>query len=233
MADERTSAGDTTYTDSLLGTAMARQNGSTQFSTRDESGTLTTMRDGSGNYHYLTDALGSVAAVTKSDGSLAKVTAPDGSTGSRYQYDPYGVTSAVGAAADTAVINPWRYTGQFQDPTGLYKMGARYMQPAKGQWTQPDPSALESNAYLYVRGNPVNLTDPSGLWAGVASAVLQVVGLVDLSNDIAGGNFGVIAASLLFEAVVTATCAAGVIGFHRGYRCGGGPGMSGCWGRRR
>lgn len=44
-------------------------------------------------------------------------------------------------------------------------MGHRYYDPATGRFTQPDPSKQEANAYLYVSGNPVNMTDPSGLHA--------------------------------------------------------------------
>jgi|GEM_PF-3796938 len=31
-----------------------------------------------------------------------------------------------------------------------------------GQFTQPDPSGIESNYYAYVQGNPISWTDPSG-----------------------------------------------------------------------
>jgi RHS repeat-associated protein len=39
-----------------------------------------------------------------------------------------------------AVPQPYRYTGAYLDPTGLYKMGARYYDPQAGRFTQPDPS---------------------------------------------------------------------------------------------
>ncbi|MEV5737642.1 RHS repeat-associated core domain-containing protein [Streptomyces sp. NPDC052292] len=45
----------------------------------------------------------------------------------------------------------------------MYKMGARYYDPALGRFTQPDPSGKESNAHLYAVGDPVNLGDPTGL----------------------------------------------------------------------
>ncbi len=81
-----------------------------------------------------------------------------------YTYDPYGVTTETKAVL-TNVFNPWRYAGQYQDTTtGLYKMGARYYQPELGRWTQPDPSGLETNAFAYVGGDPVNYIDPSGEW---------------------------------------------------------------------
>jgi RHS repeat-associated protein len=93
---------------------------------------------------------------------VAAVTDASGAVTHSYTYDPYGVTTET---TSSAVTNPWRYTGQYQDvATGLYKMGARYYQPELGRWTQPDPSGLDTNAYLYVGGNPVNFIDPSGLY---------------------------------------------------------------------
>ncbi|MFF7542234.1 RHS repeat-associated core domain-containing protein [Streptomyces canus] len=55
-----------------------------------------------------------------------------------------------------------RYTGTYLDPSGLYKMGARYYDPQLGRFTQPDPSGKESNPYAYAAGDPINRTDPSG-----------------------------------------------------------------------
>ncbi|MEU0227028.1 RHS repeat-associated core domain-containing protein [Streptomyces sp. NPDC006284] len=58
---------------------------------------------------------------------------------------------------------PYRYAGAYADPTGLYKMGHRYYDPALGRFTQPDPSGQEENPYLYAAGNPINNSDPQGL----------------------------------------------------------------------
>lgn len=81
-----------------------------------------------------------------------------GNLQARYGYDPYGQTiTKTGAAADG---NPFRYTGAYLDSTGLYKMGARYYDPARGRFTQLDPLG---NGYGYASDNPVNLTDASGL----------------------------------------------------------------------
>ena len=57
----------------------------------------------------------------------------------------------------------YRFTGQRQDGTGLYQMGARWYDPAIGRWLQPDtivpdpgnPQSL--NRYSYVLNNPVTL----------------------------------------------------------------------------
>jgi RHS repeat-associated protein len=148
---ERTSAGATTFTNSLLGLTVAADSATTGY-TRDPAGVLVGMR-GANRSYYLFDGLGSVVAVTNASGGVTN----------SYTYDPYGVTTETKAAL-TNVVNPWRYAGQYQDvSTGLYKMGARYYQPELGRWTQPDPSGREANAYLYVAGNPASFIDPAGL----------------------------------------------------------------------
>jgi RHS repeat-associated protein len=69
---------------------------------------------------------------------------------------------------------PYRFTGAERDQTGLYLMGARYLNPPAGKWLSPDPlfiwspsanleSPREQNLYAYARNNPVRLTDPTGL----------------------------------------------------------------------
>ncbi|WP_411576809.1 RHS repeat-associated core domain-containing protein [Streptomyces mutabilis] len=64
-----------------------------------------------------------------------------------------------------AVPQPYRYAGAYADPTGLYKMGHRYYDPTLSRFTQPDPSGQETNPYLYAAGDPVNRTDPTGLFS--------------------------------------------------------------------
>ncbi len=147
---ERITAGATAFTNTELGVTSTTEAGATVGTTRDPNGSLVGLRSGAGRSYYLVDGLGSVAAMTDSSGAVTH----------SYSYDPYGVTSET---TSSALVNPWRYTGQYQDlSTGLYKMGARYYQPDLGRWTQRDPSGLDANAYAYVGGNPVNFVDPSG-----------------------------------------------------------------------
>ena len=104
-------------------------------------------------YYYVSDALGSVVALAGASSNVAT-----------YSYDPYGKVTSSGT-----VSNPWRFAGgYFDSETKLTKFGTRYYDPAIGRWTQRDPEAgrisdpMTMNPYLYVGGNPVNLTDPSG-----------------------------------------------------------------------
>ncbi|MFF8638930.1 RHS repeat-associated core domain-containing protein [Streptomyces pilosus] len=52
-------------------------------------------------------------------------------------------------------------------------MGHRYYDPTLGRFTQPDPSGQETNPYLYAAGDPINNSDPTGLfsWPDVGSAI--------------------------------------------------------------
>jgi RHS repeat-associated protein len=69
------------------------------------------------------------------------------------------------------------YTAQHHDPetsgsaaeeSGLYYYRARMYSPTLGRFLQPDPSGSDgsaTNLYAYVGNDPVNLADPTGLWA--------------------------------------------------------------------
>ncbi|MFJ1895846.1 MULTISPECIES: RHS repeat-associated core domain-containing protein [unclassified Streptomyces] len=76
-----------------------------------------------------------------------------------YDYNPRGETRAT---TNESAPQPYRYAGAYQDPTQLYKMGARYYDTNLGRFTQTDPSGQETNPYLYAAGDPVNLIDPDG-----------------------------------------------------------------------
>ena len=86
-----------------------------------------------------------------------------------------GVSNGAGAVTPYA-YGPWgepsdwtgprfRYTGQAAFPEAqAYHYKARVYDPAMGRFLQTDPigQADDPNLYAYVRGDPVNLGDPSG-----------------------------------------------------------------------
>lgn len=157
--DRRTRAGETSFTNSLLGvsysypgTLLPPLTPLTAW-TRDDQGTLIGQRSPDGARHYyLFDGLGSVVAMTDAAGNVVN----------RYRYDPYGKPMA-GPGTTEAVPNPWRYAAGYRDAdTGFTKFGTRYYDPTLGRWTQQDPSGQDANPYAYVGGDPVNMTDPSG-----------------------------------------------------------------------
>jgi len=82
------------------------------------------------------------------------------------EYYPYGDTSyQAGRSASEVSQKRYRYTGKEKDEeSGLYYHGARYYACWLGRWTAADPIGVGDgvNLYMYVRGNPVRLHDPSG-----------------------------------------------------------------------
>ena len=83
----------------------------------------------------------------------------------RDNYYPFGKTFAsytVGAR------NNYLYNGkEFQDGLGHYDYGARFYDAVIGRWSVPDllaEMAHNISPYRYCFNNPVNFTDPYGLW---------------------------------------------------------------------
>jgi RHS repeat-associated protein len=101
---------------------------------------------------YEQDGLGSVTSLSGSSGTFAN----------SYIYDSFGnLGSSTGS-----LVNPFQYTGRDSDSeTGLRYYRARYYDPTSGRFLSEDPFGLRGgvNKFNYVRGNPVNATDPMGL----------------------------------------------------------------------
>jgi RHS repeat-associated protein len=122
--------------------------------------------------YYQHDQLGSTRLLTDSTGGVVAT----------YSYDPYGQLTTHTGTADTSL----RFAGQYQDPTGLYYLQARYYDPATAQFLTVDPLAgLTQQPYSYAGNNPLTFTDPLGLciicWktiSRVANDVTNVAGVV-------------------------------------------------------
>jgi RHS repeat-associated protein len=145
---ERTKLGSTWFHHTALGLASTTTSGVDTGFIREPAGALNSMTTGGKSYYYLTDATGNVLGLVDHAGKRTHTYGPTGL--------PRGTTTE-------AAPQPFRYSGAYLDPTGLYKMGARYYDPQLGRFTQPDPSGQETNPYLYAAGDPVNNIDPSGL----------------------------------------------------------------------
>jgi RHS repeat-associated protein len=93
-------------------------------------------------------------------------------------YSPYGEfgTDANGNALTAPPVgSPFGYTGRTWDPeSGLWQYRARYYHPVLGQFLSVDPIGTKDdpNLYMYVRNDPVNLTDPTGECPSCAGAVI-------------------------------------------------------------
>jgi RHS repeat-associated protein len=111
------------------------------------------MTTGGKAYFNLTDAIGSVITRTDAYGNKADSSA----------YSPRG--ARLLAQSSEPVPQPYHFAGNYQDPTGHYRLRARYCDANIGRFTQPDPSGQEQNSYLYAKGDPVNRIDPHGLFS--------------------------------------------------------------------
>jgi len=155
---ERSAAGSTNFTNSVLGKISSAADPYTnQEYIRDSSGTLIAMQVTNGattsEYYYTADNVGSIIAVTNGAGGAAAT----------YTYDSYGNTTASTGGTFATSTNHWRYGGGYTDPNGTIKLGARYYNPTTGRFTQPDPSGQETNNYTYAEDNPISGSDPTGL----------------------------------------------------------------------
>ncbi|MFF0016723.1 RHS repeat-associated core domain-containing protein [Streptomyces sp. NPDC005374] len=90
------------------------------------------MTSGGASQYYLTDVQGSVIGLVDASGKRTAT----------YSYGTYGE-----ARTTSGTNQPYRYTGTYLDPSGLYD-------PNLGRFTQPDPSGKESNPYAYAAGDP-------------------------------------------------------------------------------
>ncbi len=118
------------------------------------------------------DGLGSVTAISNPEAQLHGTTT----------YAAFGQVEQ-----STGLTSRYGYTSRELDPTGLMYYRARYYQPRLGRLISIDPYPLRAenpravHRYAYVENNPVNATDPLGLfrWLMVGPIIHGLIYLLD------------------------------------------------------
>jgi RHS repeat-associated protein len=107
-------------------------------------------------YFYVHDQRGTTRMITDSAGDVL----------ASYFYGPYGQNPVAMGSAGVLANNPFTYEGQYQDPeSGYVYLRARYYDPGTGQFLSVDPAVnATGQSYAYSFDDPVNGSDPSGLW---------------------------------------------------------------------
>ena len=105
-------------------------------------------------FFYHSDHLGSTSYITDDKANITQYDA----------YLPYGELLVDEHSSSEDL--PYKFNGkQFDDETGLYYYGARYLNPVTCLWYGVDPLAekyKEIGSYVYCADNPINLFDPDG-----------------------------------------------------------------------
>jgi RHS repeat-associated protein len=107
--------------------------------------------------------------------SIRLLTGSAGTTTGSITFDAYG-----NKLESTGTTSPLGYDAQYtSSDTGLIYLRARTYDPKTAQFLSVDPLVgLTRAPYIYTEDNPMNSTDPTGLWFGVDDLVASGVGLV-------------------------------------------------------
>jgi RHS repeat-associated protein len=142
----------------------------------DEAGILFALERGGARYYVAADQVGTPRVVSDATGQVVKV----------LDYDSFG---DLRSDSNPGFDLPIGFAGGLADgATGLVRLGSRDYDPASGRWTARDPSlydGMQPNLYAYVGNNPVNLTDPAGLFSVGASTYdgIGVGGKISITGD--------------------------------------------------
>ena len=116
-------------------------------------------------FYYHTDHLGSTSYITDAKANVAQFDA----------YLPYGEL-LVDEHSSTEEM-PYKFNGkEFDEETGLYYYGARYMNPRTSLWYGVDPLRemyVANSCYIYCLNNPILFIDPNGKKVKIVNDVNQ------------------------------------------------------------
>ena len=111
------------------------------------------------------------------EGSVILLTLPDGTVFERYRYDVFGTPTIYDknwtVLTASAVSNRFLFTGrEYAAAFGFYEYRARAYHPTIGRFMSEDPKMFDAgdyNMFRYCHNDPLDLTDPMGLEAFVAT----------------------------------------------------------------
>lgn len=152
------------------------------------------MIKGGNTYRIISDHLGSPRLV---------IDIADGTVVQRMDYDVWGnVTNDTNPG-----FQPFGFAGGIYDQhTKLTRFGARDYDAEVGRWTVKDPIGFrggQSNLYVYVNNNPINLTDPLGLYPPSWLTQSQRDRASSTISSLTGGQFTDGQITLLTDTVVS------------------------------
>lgn len=122
-------------------------------------------------YYYEKNVQGDIIAIRDSMNQLR----------ARYTYDTWGNILSITDSYNNSItdtdhigcINPYRYRSYYYDTeTNLYYLNSRYYNPVWGRFINADgivganQDILSYNLYAYCSNNPVNCSDPKGMFVG-------------------------------------------------------------------
>lgn len=132
-------------------------------------------------YYIIADHLSSTQVTTDQAGAVTELT----------DYEAYGKIKsnehppAPAGQAGSTFTEPRKYIGQYQDPTGLNYLNARYYNANYGRFITQDPmfwnfdqqwlqDPQTQNAYSYARNNPITGSDPTGQYTEITSKPIEI-----------------------------------------------------------
>jgi RHS repeat-associated protein len=157
--NELTALGTSSFVNNVLGVSRATVGGAVSSYVRNpEDGSVISQVAAGAKRWFIADNVGSTIGLADSGGTVART----------YTYDTDGIETTAGGGPDTWI----KFQGGHllgSSANGIIHFGARYYEPSTGRWTQPDPllqpsDLVQANRYAFVGNDPINGSDPTGLY---------------------------------------------------------------------